>query len=215
LFRTGSIEWLHSKLANHIQLIRSYTEYPYIDDIIKICRLKPYDYIFNVNNWFFNNLTAHKKWIDEYGNSLIIKKKNISIIYNDLSIDRQRIICTDIYHGLLIKNVAKISSMMHLVTGKDEDLYQDCYLLTFLGLDRHLRSYLYWYGEWQQISPLYLGLEALSELLNYQDKHFYQLPLNKNYILPCVGEERWLGSMAGQHILAFVKEKHEEIFKIL
>jgi hypothetical protein len=36
--------------------------------------------------------------------------------------------------------------------------------MTFLGEDGHLRSYLYWYGEWKQVSPLIMGWDKLLEL---------------------------------------------------
>src|SRR5271166_4318481 len=138
--RSPSLERLHAKLSRQIKLVESYTELAGMEFIIKACRLKPYDYVFKGRD---SKLILHRWWFDEFGNSLMIDKK-VKIIYNDLLLDRKLIISTDLYYGLSLDRVAKMSKLVHLVGGKDEDLYQDCYLLTFLGIDDHLRSYLYW-----------------------------------------------------------------------
>jgi hypothetical protein len=86
-----------------------------------------------------------------------------------------------------------MSKLSYLSIGKDEDLYKESFLLTFLGLDNYLRSYMYLYGEWQQVSPLLLGIKNLQLLAHQTDiKYFKQLKkLNKN-LLPCQGKQEWL-----------------------
>jgi hypothetical protein len=189
--RSPSIEWLHAKLDKRIRLASSYTDMPELEFIIKACRLKPYDYIFEEKN---NNITLHKWWFDEFGNSLdIIKSKKIRIVYNDLRLDKKSVICTDLYAGLSLDRVAKMSRLVYAIVGKDEDEYQDCCLLTFLGLDEHLRTYLYWQGDWQQVSPLLLGMKDLKNLANRLDVKHYQMTENKEITaIPCISSQTWL-----------------------
>jgi len=191
--RSPSIERLYSTLNRHIKLVESYTEIEGLAFIIKACRLKPYDYVFGNRD---NKLILHRRWFDEFGNSLIINEKKVKIIYNDLKLDRDLIVCTDLYYGLSLENIAKISKLVYLVAGKDEDLLQECYLLTFLGIDDHLRSYLYWYGSWQQVSPLIMGMKSLTLLLDHKDtKYFHQIGNKENSAIPCVQGKSWISFM--------------------
>lgn len=189
--RSPSIEWLHAKLDKRIRLASSYTDVPELEFIIKACRLKPYDYMFGTRD---NKITLYKWWFDEFGNSLeIIKNKRIRITYNDLRLDRKRVTCTDLYAGLSLDKVASMSRFVYLLTGKDEDSYQDCHLLTFVGIDEHLRTYLYWQEEWQQVSPLLLGMKDLKNLSNKLDvKHYQQTENKENSVIPCISSRTWL-----------------------
>lgn len=212
--RSPSIEWLHAKLEKHIRLTQSYTEIDGLEFIIKSCRLKPYDYVFEERN---DKLFLHKRWFDEFGNSFTINRyKKIDIVYNDLSLDKKRIVCTDLYYGLSLENVAKMSKLVHLVIGKDEDLYQDCCLLTFLGIDNHLRSYLYWYGEWQQVSPLLMGIKNLGIIAKHLDiKQYVQVSKKENKAIPCVGGETWLSLCPiPKGFLELLSERFEIIEKV-
>ena len=208
--RSPSIEYLHAKLEKHIRLTQSYTEIAGLEFIVKSCRLKPYDYVFKERK---DKLVLYKRWFDEFGNSFTINRyKGIDIVYNDLSLDRDRIICTDLYYGLSLENVAKMSKLVHLVAGKDEDLYQDCYLLTFLGIDDHLRSYLYWYGEWQQVSPLLMGIKSLSIIAKHLDiKQYVQAGKKENNAIPCEAGETWLSLCPIPKGFIEMLSKHHEI----
>lgn len=188
--KSPSIDVVYTQLSKYILLAQDYTEVPELSFIIKGCRLKPYEFLFvkrvQANRLYYN-------WVDEYGNSLQINDKKLLITYNDLSIDRNRLVCTDLYYGFSFSNVIKMSKLSYLSIGKDEDLYKESFLLTFLGLDNYLRSYMYLYGEWQQVSPLLLGIKNLQLLAHQTDiKYFKQLKkLNKN-LLPCQGKQEWL-----------------------
>jgi len=157
-----------------------------------------------------NKITLHKWWFDEFGNSLsIIKSKRIKIIHNDLRLDKKKIVSTDLYQGLSLDRVAKMSKLVHVICGKDEDLYQDCCLITFLGIDEHLRSFLYWYGEWQIVSPLIVGLHGLKTLANHLDvKHFHRLGNKENSALPCVAAQAWLSYLPASP--AFLSELNKQ-----
>lgn len=208
--RSPSIEWLHAKLEKHIRLTQSYTEMYGLAFIIKSCRLKPYDYIFGKRD---DKLFLHKRWFDEFGNSFTINRyKKIDIVYNDLGLDKKRIVCTDLYYGLSLEKVAKMSKLVHLVAGKDEDLYQDCYLLTFLGIDNHLRSYLYWYGEWQRVSPLLMGMKSLGIIAKHLDiKQYVQAGKKENNAIPCISGETWLSCLPPSKGFLEMLSKHHEI----
>ena len=208
--RSPSIEWFHAKIDKQIRLAGSYTELPELEFIIKSCRLKPYDYVFEERD---NNIILHKWWFDEFGNSLsITKNKRIQITYNDLRLDRKKIVTTDLYYGLSIDRITKMSRLVHLIFGKDEDLYQDCSLLTFLGIDEHLRSYLHWYGEWQQVSPLVLGMRGLKTIASHLDvKHYRQVGNKENSGLPCISAQTWLSYLPANPVFISELDKQSEM----
>ena len=105
---------------------------------------------------------------------------------------------------------------MYLCAGKDEDLYQDCYLLSLLGVDDHLRTYLYWYGEWQQVSSLLLGAKHLKLLANNTDtRYFRQLAGPKDTPVPCVSGQTWLSYLPpSRDFLDIIKEQYEVLLPI-
>ncbi len=213
--RSPSIEWLHGKLSRQIKLAQSYTEISELAFVIESCRLKPYDYIFDERS---NKITLYKWWFDEFGNSLsITKKKKIDIVANDLRLDRKNIVCTDLYHGLSIDKTVKMSKLAHVIVGKDEDLYEDCALLTLLGIDNHLRTYLYMYGEWRQISPLLIGMRDLKLIANHTDIKYYLSVANKeNSALPCVSSRAWLSCLpASASFISEVGKQSEMLASLL
>jgi hypothetical protein len=162
-------------------------------------------------------IVLYRWWFDEYGNSLeLAKNKRIEIVYNDLRLDRKRLVTTDLYHGLSLDRITKMSKLVHLISGKDEDVYQDCAALTFLGIDEHLRSYLYWYGEWQQVSPLIMGLRSLKTIANHIDiKHYHQLGNKENSAIPCVSGEAWLSYLPASPAFVTDLNKQSEMLAAL
>jgi hypothetical protein len=213
--RSPSLDWLHAKLDKHIRLVQSYTEIEDLAFIIKACRLKPYKYIFEKPD---NKLVLHRWWFDEFGNSFkVIKNKRLLITYNDLRLDRQKIISTDLYYGLSLDRIAKMSKLVYLSAGKDDLLYEDCYLLTFLGIDDYLRSYLYMYGEWQQVSPLLLGMKHLKLLAYHKDiRYFLQLGNEKNSPLPCISGQTWISCLPPSNaFLVMLSKEYETILPLL
>lgn len=192
--KSPSLDTLYSKLDRHILLAQSYTEIQDLFFIIKACRLKPHDYVFGERR---DNLILYKWWFDEFGNSLIISgTKRVKIVQNDLNLPRKNIVSTDLYYGLSLDKVAKISKLCYLSYGKDDDSQQDCIFITFLGIDNYLRSFMYLYGEWQQVSPLLLGLKHLRILSKNRDiKYFLKIDIQENSAIPCITSEQWLSFM--------------------
>lgn len=207
--KAPSIDKFYASIDRHILLVRSYLELPEISFIIKACRLKPYDYVLKGSR----RVVLYRQWIDEFGNSLFFnKQKEIEIVYNDISLDKEKITSTDLYYGLSLDRVVKMSKLLYLCSGKDEDKYQDCFLLSFLGLDNYLRSYLYLYGDWQQVSPLLLGPNNLKIIAkNCDAQYFRQFDIKENMPVPCVSSQQWLSSMPLSNTFVKTLTKQYEI----
>ena len=192
--RVYNTDYLHCKLSKQIKLAESYTEIKGLDFVIKSCRLKPYDYLFLKKS---PNIVLYKWWIDEFGNSFIIDDdKKIKIIFNDLRLNRKKITCTDLYNGLSINKISKISKLVYVYSGKEEDLNTEFAIIGFLGIDNYLRCFTNLYGQWLHISPLYLGLNNLLELSNNLDiKYFININNNDNYLNTCEDGKAWISCM--------------------
>jgi hypothetical protein len=115
-----------------------------------------------------------------------------------------------------MERVVKMSKVAYLYAGKDEDMYQDCYLLSLLGEDNHLRCYLYWYGEWQQVSPLLMGMKHLKILASNLNLGSFRRIKSQNTWLPCLSPQAWLTSLpVGKDFLEIIKRGHEPLLPIL
>ena len=182
---------LNSVIERQTSLIQSYSKIKGLSFIIKACRLRPSGYVIDRDK-----KELQKLWFDEYYNSLKITKcKRIKIVYGDLSLDKKKIICTDLYNGLSLDKIAKISKFVHICYGQDEDFYQDCLVISFLGIDNQIRTYLHIYGEWQQVSPLMIGFKNLQMIFNNIDIKYYREFSVKKTILPCHKAKLWLSCL--------------------
>jgi len=188
--RSPSIDNFYTQLDKQILLIQSYTEISDLFFIVKACRLKPISYLEEKSK----KIVLYRDWVDEFGNSFRVENsKKVRIVYNDLSLKRESITCTDLYYGLSLDKLSKISKLVYVCIGKDEDYYKDCAVVTFLGIDNYLRSYMYLYDEWQQVSPLVLGLKNLKLIGKNRDvKHFLELNIKENTPIPCISGHQWL-----------------------
>ena len=201
--KSPNIESLYANLDKSIKLIESYSEINNLAFIIKACRLKPYEYMKERSG----NIVLYRKWYDEFGNSFnLIKNKKIKIIIGDLSV---RSICTDMYYGLSIFKMAKMSKMISLSFGKDEDYQDDCCSITLLGIDNYLRSYLYIYDEWQQVSTLTTGMVNIKNIVKNLDiKYYHKLQNKENSNLPCIAGQTWLSFMpASEEFIDLVRRE--------
>lgn len=209
--KSPSLDSYYTQIDKIILLAQSYTEIKELSFIIKGCRLKPLHH----NKSY--KLILHRDWFDEFGNSFKINKKKINIIYNDFFLGTERKVCTDLYYGLSIDKIAKISKLLYLCAGKDEDLNEDCFILTFLGIDNYLRSYMFLYNEWQQISPLLLGFENLKIIGKNADiKYFLEFSNKKNMPIPCNLSQAWLTFMPpSDDFLSMLGKQFEAIVPLL
>lgn len=211
--KSPSLDILYTQLHKHILLAQAYIEIKELFFIIKACRLKPYDYIESKSD----KLVLYRKWFDEFGNSFeLTNNKRVKITYNDLSLDRQRIVCTDLYYGLPVENVVKISKLAFVCLGKEEDTYQDCVVLTFLGIDNYLRSFVFTNGEWYPVSPLILGLKTLRTIgINRDLRYFREVSIKENAPIPCLAPEAWLTYMPPNRVFTALMERRCEFISPL
>lgn len=213
--RSPSIERLYAQLNKHILLVQSYTEVNEMMFIMKSCRLKPYSFIFQDRN---AKLVLHRLWFDEFGNSLrIIKNKRIKLIYNDLTLDKTQIVCTDLYYGLSIDKIAKMSKLMFFCSIKEEETYRTQSVVAFLGIDNFLRTYVNSDGEWLQVSPLCLGMKVLKTIARNMDlKYFRELISKENAPLPCASSRAWLSFMPpSREFLQLITKEHDQVLSFL
>lgn len=210
--KSPSIESFYANLNKQIRLAQSYTEIDSLSSIIRACRLKPTEYLSNRSK----NIILYRHWEDEFNNSLSIKKKKLIITTGNL-INKKPIVCTDMYHGLSIAKISKMSKLLFLSFGKDEDKKEDCCLLTFLGIDNYLRSYLLLYGEWRQVSPLIIGVPNLKNIFKKIDiKYFIKLSKKENCVIPCVSTQTWITCMpASPDFIDLIRKECSYILPIL
>ena len=169
------------KLQKQAKLCSVVFKDPYLETIINFCRLKPPDPKSHLKKTTFPDV-----WVDEFGNSLKLTKKEKQIKLNDLSLDRSKIINTDIYCKLPIEKISKISRMLFAFIGKEEDFHSKHLILGFIGIDNVLRVFCFIYNEVFLIPPLSLGyrvLRLIAKNFNCEDiKHFKN---NKDILYPC------------------------------
>lgn len=188
--KSPSLESIYATLEKSLRLIESYTEIPKLAFLFRACRLKPHSYFFEKRD---NKIILYTWWFDEFSNSVkLTKNKKLKIIYGDLGLDRDKVTCTDLYYGLSINKILKISKLAFISCGTDEDMYQDCALISLLGIDNYLRTYLYVYGYWQQVSPLFLGIKNLKIIAKNLDLQGHRELLKSENRLPCVEARAWL-----------------------
>jgi hypothetical protein len=206
--KSPSLDKLYTQLHKHIVLAQSYTEFTNLALIIQSCRLKPNDYVFRKKSL---KTILYSDWFDEYGNSLHFNKKTVSLVYGDLSLDRDKIVNTDLYYGLSLDRVIKMSKMAFICLGVDEDLLEDCFFLTFLGLDNYFRSYLFLHGDIQQVSSLLLGLDTLQMLVQHIGLQYSKkLDSLEKCPLPCQRTQAWLSCLPLSSALVSDIRKHSD-----
>jgi len=203
--KSPSLDSVYFTLDKSLRLVESYTDIPNLAFIFRSCRLKPYSYFFENKS---NKIVLYKWWFDEFGNSVKINNKRIKIIYGDLSLNRSKISCTDLYYGLSLDKILKISKLAYISFGTDEDMYQDCALISLLGIDNYLRTYTYMYGYWKQISSLFLGIENLKIIAkNLGFQSYIELSNTKNIKLPCVSARAWLTCIPVSEEFSYILDK--------
>lgn len=189
----SSIDSYYLKINKILMLAQGYTEIKEFSSIVKSCRLKP----FELGDY---KLTLRKHWIDEFGNSFkITRNKRLGIMLNDLSIDRGFAKSTDMYFGLPINKVIKMSKRAYLCYAYDEE---PIIIASFFGIDNYFRTYINYDGDWEQVSPLFLGIRTLKLFFQKMDIRIFVNYKNKNKLpIPCESGEEWITSLPVNKIL--------------
>lgn len=183
-----NLDHFYINIDKSLDLLKSYMEIKNLPFIIKTCRLKPIEYFIKPNN----QVILYKHWIDEFNNSFkIINRNDYNIIYNDLSVTKYNT-NTDLYYGLNISKISKMSKLAHIIIGNHLDPeYKNMMFVSFLGLDDYFRTFM-WDGEWVRISPLILGLDRLEYISrNTFVKNFLNFSILE-ISPPCLGDKEWL-----------------------
>lgn len=206
-----TLDGMYVFLKKYLLLVDAYLE----DDIswiIKACRLRPYDLVFDKKRL---SPILYTNWFDEFRGILKIQEdKTIKIYYNDITIDYTKIYISDIYHGLSLDKVVKISDLFYLFTGEINS--EEFYVISFLGIDNYLRTYIY-DGEWKKTSSLMLGLSNLKFIFkNKNMDEFKKLSRNYNIEMPCVSPQSWLSCLpVDEQLLKILEKKHGALFSFL
>lgn len=185
--KSFSLESYYNRISKNILLAQSYSEHEALSWIIKSCRLMPHDKL-------KSKYTLCKKWSDEYGNSLsIIKDKKLNITLNDTSVSKS--ITTDLYSGLLIDKVSKISNLIYICYGLDDE-DNKMYFAFFMGIDSYSRCFMNIGDEWIKVSPLMLGIPHLKNIYNNKSvRYFKEFPNKEKMPFPCIAGKAWLSCM--------------------
>jgi len=103
-----------------------------------------------------------------------------------LSINKAKIINTDLYSKLSIEKISKISKLIFLLHGKEEDFETDHFIVAFLGIDNILRAFCFIYGEWFSVAPLAIGYTFLRLIAkNASCKEMKVFKNKKDAVYPC------------------------------
>jgi hypothetical protein len=161
--QNSDIEKFYHRIDSHIKLVQSHTGINNISEIIKNCRLKPYN-IFT--NSFKKELTYENHWADEFGNSLLIENKIPKIILGNTQLPESTKISTDLFFGNSIKSTIDNSKLIFIATGNY--FGKDFIFTSLYGNDEYLRTFIN-YNKWYRVSPLFLGLNTINTILNYKN----------------------------------------------
>lgn len=128
-----------------------------------------------------NKYLPAKKWNDAFHNQVILSKQNFQV--NEFVTDQENnFISYDLYIGLDLNEILKITKTVMLVIGITEFNNINCYL-NCLCFDKKIRSYYLNDNEWMKVSPLHLGYELLNELIINEDTITYNVINYEHQIL--------------------------------
>lgn len=213
--RTISAEHFYSRYEKRLKLVEAFTGQKDLAFLMRACRLKPETML---SGKLGDKTILHKWWFDEFGNSFkIVKNKRIRIAFNDLELNKKKIIGTDLYETLPIDKVAKMAKLVYLLVGKDEDTFQPHVVMSFLGIDDFFRTYALIYGEWKMYAPLNLGMDVLKSIISNRDvKYFIELRNKKPVLYPCVSQKSWLSFWPpSKKFVSLIKERNESVLEVL
>lgn len=211
MVKTLNLNSFYEKINTQIKTTAAYAEIESLEFIIKSCRLKPYPKNSQANHY--------KKWIDEYHNSYCINDNKIfKETYNDLEID-VNMSTSDLYYGLPLDKIYKISKMMFLYIGKDEETREDLIVISFLGIDNYWRAYYIQKDEIMNCSPLVIGFDMMDDIYKNLDiKYYTEIKVKQDIILECDcdTDKAWLSYCPPhQDFLDVVKEHNEFAYEFL
>lgn len=187
VYKIQTIEEYYLRFNSELNIISGYLDDNTIRDILIKCRMKPYG--LRARDGVRKILRRH--WIDEFGNSLYLDKKTIRIVPNDLSILERNIIHTDLYEGLTIDKILKISKMAYFFLGSEDNNYIK--IISLLGIDNYIRTYIKHEEKWERISSILLGVDVVRVIVDNESiGSWKKINTGDNRIIPCTNIEEWL-----------------------
>jgi len=182
-----NIDLYINKLEKNILLVEAFTELKELKNVIKYCRLKPLEFLEKNKR----EIKLYRKWIDEFGNSILIKKnKKIETIVNDVSAFKYKK-TTDLYYGIGLDKILKISKNALIIKYIDEDNIEN-FLLCFLCIDNYLRCYHINDNEYEQISPLYAGINNIRKFAKNLNITKHKKIIINGFKIPCKDVVGWI-----------------------
>lgn len=209
-----NIERFYDTFEKHVILTSAYTDKKHLGSILMMCRMKPYDIIFGS---FTKKVILYRRWIDEYGNSLKIQKdKKVMVRLNDLTIDKSKITQTDLYGQVSMEQTARISKLVYFLNGRDEDQHGQHTVLSFLGIDNFLRTFVFIFGEWRRYPSIFLGMQALTDIATNSDvKYYKELKGKKAIIYPCDVQKSWISYWPCKDFVSILRDQNESVLSLL
>ena len=162
--------YLINKIDKEIQVLSAYNSNKLTKDLIYSCRLWPLHKGNRISTYGFK---FYDNWIDEYNNIVVFNKQNIKIKYNTLN---KKQFTTDFYCLLSAEKILKISK------GVAWFISEDNYILCSLGIDNCFRCFINENNIFQNISPLFIGINNIFNILKNQNAD--NLELNQDPIWP-------------------------------
>lgn len=156
---------LYDKIDKSIKVLSANIRDPNMISLIKACRYKPLQFLKENKT----NILLYNDWIDESNHVISFNKRKKSFSqfkdYYYLGVDKN--ITTDIYYGLDIYKIHKISTRAYCVTGFSEiDDSLNIYIC-FLGMDNFLRAFWYFDNEWLPAPTNWMNPKTILSLLGF------------------------------------------------
>jgi hypothetical protein len=198
-----------ASIKTSLQLLEVSSEIKNLSKIIKACRLQSSS-LLKTGNLLSSQFI--EDWHDEFNCSFKINKSDKSIEIKLNNLDKNVIYNYDIYSGLSLKNVTKISKSIYLFVGQDDG--EIISYISFLGIDDYLRSYFY-DGIWKRCSSLIMGMDLLKVMFE-RHENFKKLPSNYNIDVGCETGRSWLCLLpASTRLVDELKNVHGVDFSFL
>lgn len=145
------LETFYGRAKTSLKIASSYIGNKRLAQMITSCRLKPITVFDNT----FKDGRLEIWWVDEFGNSMLLKSNECVVVLNDSDIKANTQISTDLFGGRYILDVAKISKCVALASES----------LLFYGNDEYFRCFNKHSGK--KISPLEVDPKLISEILEH------------------------------------------------
>jgi hypothetical protein len=143
------IKRYYSKNQYKYHSLEKFTGINKLTDMFLACNIRP-----SIKK---NGFQYH--WRDDYNNTIEVVKKKLKVTYNDINISADP---KDQYLHLPIEKVSRISEIVYFLE------LNNTYIISFLGIDNILRTFIK-ENTWERIPSLMLGLDAIKDIIEYND----------------------------------------------